>query len=222
MRAYDLHIILAVFAGATIILASLIALRQENLKKRLAYSTVAHLSYIALGAALLSQEGFLGGILHISAHATMKITLFFCAGAIYVHTHKQNIRDLDGIGRAMPWTMGAFAIGSIGLAGLPPVNGFLSKWFLLEGSLTADLWVVMGVFLLSGLLNAAYFFPIVQRAFFRKSDQFDGYGEASPLMVVPLCVTAVLSLAFFAFPNLFFHLYDLAAQVSESIMGGVR
>jgi multicomponent Na+:H+ antiporter subunit D len=220
MRAYDLHLILAVFAGATIILASFIALRQTNLKKRLAYSTVAHLSYIALGAALLSQEGFLGGILHISAHATMKITLFFCAGAIYVHTHKQNIADLDGIGKAMPWTMGAFVIGSMGLAGLPPINGFLSKWYLLEGSLTADMWVIMGVFLLSGLLNAAYFFPIIHRAFFRKSNQFDGYGEASPWMVVPLCTTAFLSVAFFVFPNLFFNLFDLAQQVAGSIMQG--
>jgi multicomponent Na+:H+ antiporter subunit D len=220
MRTYDLHLILAVFAGATIILASVIALRQTNLKKRLAYSTVAHLSYIALGAALLSQEGFLGGILHISAHATMKITLFFCAGAIYVHTHKQDIKDLDGIGKAMPWTMGAFVIGSMGLAGLPPVNGFLSKWFLLEGSLTADMAVVMGVFLLSGLLNAAYFFPIIQRAFFRSSNQFDGYGEASPLMVVPLCLTGALSIVFFIFPNLFFNFYDLAVQVSHSITRG--
>ncbi len=220
MRAFDLHIILAIFAGATIILASLIALRQTDLKKRLAYSTVAHLSYITLGAALLSKEGFAGGIMHISAHATMKITLFFCAGAIYVHTHRQKISDLDGIAKAMPWTMGAFVIGSMGLAGLPPVNGFLSKWLLMEGTFAAGMWIPIAVFFTSGLLNAAYFFPIIQRAYFRESKQFDGMGEASPFMVVPLCLTAFLSLVFFAFPNLFFGFFDMAAMIAQSIVEG--
>lgn len=223
MRLFDLHIILALFAGATIILASIIALRQTDLKKRLAYSTVAHLSYIALGAALLSAEGFAGGIMHISTHATMKITLFFCAGAIYVNTHKQKIGDLDGVAKAMPWTMGAFVIGSMGLTGLPPVNGFLSKWLLIEGTLVAGMWIPIVVLFASGLLNAAYFFPIIQRAYFRKSTQFDGYGEASPFMVVPLCLTALLSVLFFLFPNLFFHLYEMATNVAHSIVeGGTR
>lgn len=220
MAAHGLNIILAIFAGTTIVVASLIALRQTNLKKRLAYSTVAHLSYVALGAALLTQDGFLGGMLHVSAHATMKITLFFCAGAIYVHTHKQEIADLDGIGKAMPWTMTAFLIGSMGLAGLPPINGFFSKWFLLSGSLQSGMAVAFVVFLLSGVLNAAYFFPIVHRAFFRESKEFAGVGEASPWMVVPLFATAVLSVLLFLFPNLFIHLYDLAAQAAEGVMKG--
>lgn len=219
MAEHGLNIILALFAGATIILGSIIALKQTNLKKRLAYSTVAHLSYIALGASLLTQEGFTGGILHISAHATMKITLFFCAGAIYVHTHKQNIAELDGIGKAMPWTMTAFLIGSMGLAGLPPINGFLSKWFLLWGSLEGGMILAFAIFLISGVLNAAYFFPIVHRAFFREGKDLEGYGEASPLMVVPLFATAVLSVAFFLFPNLIFHFYELARDASAGIMG---
>lgn len=217
MATYDLNVILALFSGATIILASLIALRQTNLKKRLAYSTVAHLSYIGLGAALLTQEGFQGGMLHISAHATTKITLFFCAGAIYVHTHKQDISEFDGIARAMPWTMGAFLVGTMGLAGLPPINGFLSKWMLLSGSLDAGQIAILCVFLVSGLLNAAYFFPIVYRAYFGRSKQFDSMGEASPLMVVPICITAALSLAFFVAPDLFFHIFELTGVVAESV-----
>jgi len=220
MREFDLHIILGVFAGATILLASLIALQQTDLKKRLAYSTVAHLSYITLGASLLSQEGFAGGIMHISAHATMKITLFFCAGAIYVNTHRQKISDLDGIAKIMPWTMGAFVVGSMGLAGLPPINGFLSKWLLMEGSMASGMWIPIAVLFTSGLLNAAYFFPIIHRAYFKESKQFDGMGEASPFMVVPLCLTAVLSVAFFAFPNLFFNFYDMAQMIAQSIVEG--
>lgn len=220
MAEHGLNIILALLAGTTIVVASLIALRQTNLKKRLAYSTVAHLSYVALGAALLTQDGFLGGMLHISAHATMKITLFFCAGAIYVHTHKQNIADLDGIGRVMPWTMTAFLIGSMGLAGLPPINGFFSKWFLLSGSLQGGMPIAFGIFLLSGVLNAAYFFPIIHRAFFREAKDLKVTGEASLFMVIPLFTTAVLSVVFFLFPNAFVHLYDLAVQAAQSVMEG--
>jgi len=219
MERYGLDILLMIGAGATIVLGSIIAMKQTNLKKRLAYSTVAHLSYIGLGAALLSNDGFLGGMLHISAHATMKITLFFCAGAIYVHTQKEEISELDGIGRAMPWTMTAFLIGSLGLAGLPPVNGFLSKWFLLFGGLESGFPIALGVLLISGVLNAAYFFPIIHRGFFRPGDGMEKIGEASPYMVVPLFLTAVLSVLFFLFPNLFFSFYKLAAMAAEAIIG---
>ncbi len=222
MAEHGLNIFLATVAGITILLGSIIALKQTNLKKRLAYSTVAHLSYIALGAALLSPDGTLGGILHISAHATMKITLFFCAGAIYVHTHKQEISELDGIGKAMPWTMTAFLIGTMGLAGLPPVNGFFSKWYLLSGSLQSGMVIAFAIFLISGVLNAAYFFPIVHRAFFRDAKGKPVQGEASPLMVIPLFTTAVLSVALFLFPNMFVHLFDLATMAAESIVAGTE
>lgn len=219
MQDHGLNIILAVFACVTIIFASLIAMRQDDLKARLAYSTVGHLSYIVLGAALLSPAGFLGGIMHISAHATMKITLFFCAGAIYVNLHRDKISQLNGIGKVMPWTMGAFLIGSMGLAGIPPINGFISKWNLALGSLEADHLVVLGVLILSGLLNAAYFFPIVFRAFFKEGENLEGYTEASPFMVVPLVVTAILSVLFGLNPDLFFNFYHIAQDVTGSVLG---
>ncbi len=219
MTYYSLNIILAIFAGTTIILASLIALQQDNLKRRLAYSTVGHLSYIVLGAALLSPSGFLGGIMHIATHATMKITLFFCAGAIYVNLHRENISQLNGIGKIMPWTMGAFAIGSLGLAGVPPINGFVSKWYLALGSLETDSIIILSIFIISGLLNAGYFFPIVHRAFFKDGKDLEGHKEASPLMVVPLVITAILSILFGLNPDLFFSFYHIAAEVTNSVLG---
>lgn len=220
MKSYGLNDILLVLAASTIILASLIALKQDNLKKRLAYSTVGHLSYIVLGAALLSPQAFTGGVFHIATHATMKITLFFCAGAIYVNLHKENISDLNGIGKVMPWTMAAFTIGSIGLAGIPPVNGFLSKWFLAAGALQADVNIALFILILSGLLNAGYFFPIIHRAFFREGNGLEKYKEASLLMVVPLFITALLSILFGIFPDLFFHFFDLAISVTHDVLGG--
>ncbi|MBU1700224.1 MAG: monovalent cation/H+ antiporter subunit D family protein, partial [Candidatus Eisenbacteria bacterium] len=153
--------ILAWISGLTLIIASLIAMGQDNLKRRLAYSTIGHLSYIVLGAALLSPASWTGALLHIVNHATMKITLFFCAGAIYVQTHKTQISQLNGIGRQMPITMAAFTIGALGLAGIPPINGFASKWYLAKGTLEADQAVFLVMLLLSGVMNAAYFFPIV-------------------------------------------------------------
>lgn len=221
MKSYGLNDILLVLAASTIILASLIALKQDNLKKRLAYSTVGHLSYIVLGAALLSPQAFTGGIFHIATHATMKITLFFCAGAIYVNLHKENISDLNGIGKIMPWTMAAFTIGSIGLAGIPPVNGYLSKWFLAAGALQADVNIALFILILSGLLNAGYFFPIIHRAFFREGNGLEKYKEASLLMVVPLFITALLSILFGIFPDLFFNFFDLAVSVSHDVIGGL-
>ncbi len=221
MATFGLNDILLMFAGTTIILASLLALKEDNLKRRLAYSTVGHLSYIVLGVALLSPSGFTGGIFHIATHATMKITLFFCAGAIYVNMHKSNISELNGIGKAMPWTMSAFTIGSIGLAGIPPVDGFVSKWFLGVGAMQADRSITVIILVISGLLNAGYFFPIIHRAFFRKGSGVEEHGEASPLMVVPLMITAVLSLVFGLFPNLFFQFFNLAASVAHSVLSGV-
>ncbi len=219
MQAFGLNLILAVFAGTTILVASLIALKQDNLKARLAYSTVGHLSYIVLGVALVSVDGFMGGIMHLANHATMKITLFFCAGAIYVNLHKTEISQLNGIGKAMPWTMGMFTIGALGLAGVPPINGFVSKWFLCLGALEADQLIIVGIFVVSGLLNAAYFFPIIHRAFLRKGDEsLAQHGEAPLLMVVPICIVGVLSLLFGFFPNMLFHFYDLASTVANSIM----
>jgi multicomponent Na+:H+ antiporter subunit D len=221
MKQFGLNTILLIFAGFTIIVASLIALKQDNLKRRLAYSTVGHLSYIVLGAALLSESGFTGGIMHIAFHATMKITLFFVAGAIYINLHRENISQLNGIGKVMPWTMGAFTIGAIGLAGIPPINGFVSKWYLGIGAIDANIYIALGILVLSGLLNAAYFFPIVHIAFFRKGENLEGKGEAPLTMVIPIVITAILSLLLGLYPNLFFKFFNMAVSISKSIVGGI-
>lgn len=221
LHRFGLNELLAVLAGATIILASLLAFRQDNLKFRLAYSTVGHLSYIVLGAALLSPASLTGSLLHIANHATMKITLFFCAGAIYVKYHKENISELDGIGRAMPWTMGAFTVGAVGLAGVPPMNGFVSKWQLGLGSLQAGEIIPLAVLVLSGLMNAGYFAPVIYRAFLKKGANTNWRGEASPAMVLPIVITALLSVLLGLNPDLFFHFYSMAVAISGSILGGI-
>ncbi len=220
MTRFGLNTLLLVLAGTTILVSSLLAMRQDNLKRRLAYSTVGHLSYIVLGAALLSTTGMVGGLMHIASHAVMKITLFFCAGAIYVNVHRENISELDGIGKAMPWTMGAFSIGAMGLAGIPPIYGFASKWLLGAGSLEAGLWIPLVVLLLSGVLNVAYFFPIIHRAFFRADveGRYAEHGEASVLMVAPLVGTALLAVIFGIAPDLGPRFYAFARMVVEGIL----
>lgn len=218
MALARLDLILAIFCGSTILLASLIALRQDNLKRRLAYSTVGHLSYIGLGAALLTTTGFMGSALHLAAHALMKITLFFCAGAIYVHTHKTEISQLDGLGRAMPWTFGAFGVGALGLAGLPPLNGFVSKFYLCLGAMDAGQTAILAIYLISGLLNAAYFFPIVVRAFLTRDLKNEKYGEASAWVVAPLCLTAAMAVTFGIFPDLIAPIFSLAEIIAAEIM----
>jgi len=212
--------LVAILAAATILLASLLAMAQDNLKRRLAYSTVGHLSYIVLGIVLLTPAGWRGGLFHIITHAAMKITLFFCAGAIYAKTRRENISELDGIGKQMPVTLGAFAVASLGLAGVPPLGGLLSKWFLAEGTLAAGQPALLAVLIISGLLNAGYFLPIVYRAFFRRSERFTTFAEASPLMVVPLCLTALLSVGLGIFPDAFFHWFSLTNETAMSVLQG--
>jgi multicomponent Na+:H+ antiporter subunit D len=220
LRTLPLTTVLAWVAAFTLTAASLLAFGQDNLKRRLAYSTVGHLAYIVLGAALLNAWSWAGAILHLMFHATMKITLFFCAGAIYVRTHEENVSGLEGIGRQMPITMGAFAVASLGLAGVPGINGFVSKWGLVNGSAAADQTVFVALLVLSGVLNAGYFFPIVYQAFFRRSDAYPAYGEASPLMVVPLAVTAIASVVLGVAPNLGAHAWDLARTAAMAVTGG--
>jgi len=207
-RMHDLNLGLptAYFVSFTILTASIIALSKDNLKLRLAYSTVSQLSYIILGVALLTPNGIEGGLIHIANHAFSKITLFFCAGAIYVATHKKNISEMSGLGRAMPFTFGAFALASLSMIGAPPVGGFVSKWYLLLGALDAGSLLIMGVLVASTLLNAAYFAPVVYQAFFGKPSEADvnhHYQEAHPAMVVPLSITAVISVLLGIFPAFF-------------------
>ncbi|MFC7133794.1 MULTISPECIES: cation:proton antiporter [Salinibaculum] len=171
---------LAAVAAFTLLTASVIALRQDNLKRRLAYSTISQLSYIVLGLGVLSGDAIVGGLLHIPAHAFMKLTLFFCAGAIHVETHTDDISDMAGIGKRMPLTMTAFAIAAAGMAGIPLVAGFVSKWYLLIGSVDAGQAVFAIALLVSGMLNIAYFWPIVYQAFFESEDEDDH--DSKPLL----------------------------------------
>jgi len=217
-------LVLSTAAAFTIVAASAIALFQDNLKRRLAFSTIAHLSYIVLGLTLLSAAGWTGGLLHIVNHAALKITLFFCAGALYVHAHLDRVSQLDGIGRRMPVTMGAFALASLGLAGLPPMGGFMSKWYLVLGGADADRLVFAAVMLFSGLMTAGYLFPIVTRAFFRPVPATAPgvvarpAGEASAFMVAPLAVTALVALAL-GFGDLF-SLFELISENTSAVIGG--
>jgi len=192
---------LPVVAGFTILAASVVALRSNNLKRRLAYSTVSQLSYVVLAAAVLVPISIAAAAFHIAAHALGKITLFFAAGAIYTAAHKTEVSQLDGIGRRMPWTMAAFTVGALSLIGIPPCVGFVSKWLMLQGVFAAELWSVAGVLLASTVLNAAYFLPIVYVAFF-KAPNGELHGEAPLPMVIALSATAVGTVALFFLPEL--------------------
>ncbi len=172
---------LAVVATVTLLAASVIALRKDHLKRRLAYSTVSQLSYIVLGLALLGPNAIRGGLLHIPAHAFMKLALFFCAGIVHVETHTDHISEMAGIGRRMPVTMAAFAVAAAGMAGIPLVAGFVSKFYLLVGAVEAGGAVFAVALLVSGVLNVAYFWPVVYQAFFQTADDHD----AKPVVEAP-------------------------------------
>lgn len=216
LKCLDLGVVLTTIASITILTASLIALTQDNLKRRLAYSTIGQLSYMVLGAGMLSASGMTGGVLHIAMHAFGKITLFFCAGAIYVASHKKYISEMDGLGRKMPLTYLAFFLGSLSIIGMPPLGGFWSKWNLVMGAIEADQMILVVVLLASSLLNAAYFFPIVYRGFFlplplpQGSGDSEAVKEAPMFCLVPLLVTALCSLGLFFYPHIFIQLIQNA------------
>ncbi len=159
---------LPVVSGFTIIVASIVALNSNNLKRRLAYSTVSQLSYVILAISMLNPFAIIASVFHLVAHAFGKITLFFAAGAIYTSLHKTEISELNGVGRQMPLTMIAFSLGVLCMIGLPISGGFVSKWFFLTGAISNDLWFVLGILLISTILNVAYFVPIIYKAFFLK------------------------------------------------------
>ncbi len=195
---------LVAIAGFTIIAASVVALSADNLKRRLAYSTVSQLSYVILAVAVLAPLSIVGATLHIAAHAFGKITLFFAAGSIYTAAHKTEVSQLDGIGRRMPWTMTAFGIGALSMIGLPPAFGFVSKWYMVSGAMAQEHWVALAVILASTLLNAGYFLPIIYRAFFRPLSPeavAHPHGEAPLAIVLALAFTAGCTLALFFFPD---------------------
>jgi multicomponent Na+:H+ antiporter subunit D len=201
-------------AGATVIIASLAALRQDNLKRLLAYSTISQLSYVVLAAALVTPLAIAGAAIHIAAHAFAKITLFFAAGSIYTAAHKTEVSQLDGIGRRMPWTMTAFAIGALGMIGVPPTAGFLSKWFMLQAIMDGPHMLALAVIVVSTALNAAYFLPIIFRAFLAEprpaaslgaaatGPKPEEHGEAPWPVVLALMLTAMATVALFVWPDL--------------------
>ncbi len=204
MNRLNLGIPTAYFVSFTIIMASVIALSKDNLKARLAYSTVSQLSYIILGVALLTPHGIDGGLIHIVNHAFSKITLFFVAGAIYVVTRKKNISEMGGLGRSMPFTFGAFAVASLSMIGAPPAAGFVTKWYLLVGSMEAHQITILVVLIASTVLNVGYFAPVAYHAFFgeRPSGEGEtGIREAPLSMLIPILIAAGVSVVIGVYPN---------------------
>jgi len=204
-------------AGASILLASLVAMRQDNLKARLAYSTVSQLGYITLGALLATSSGVIGSSMHIATHAFGKITLFFCAGAILVAAHKSKISEMRGLGRQMPITMVAFFIASLSIIGAPPTGGTWSKWFLLMGTIETEQFILMCVLIISSLMNIAYLLPIPFHAFFSgdkvsSSEVKIGAGikEAPLPSLIAISVTTMGCLVLFVYPQ---PLYELAKSI---------
>ena len=185
----------------TMLAASLVALHQDNLKARLAYSTVSQLAYIVTGALLATELSAIGGGMHMLMHGFGKITLFFCAGAIYVASGINTVSGMDGLAKRMPLTMLAFFIGALCVIGLPPTGGFWSKWYLVSGAWEAGHALVVAAFMLSTLLNVGYLMPPVMRAFLRPPPDDDParhrLGEAPALCLIPLLITAAGTLVLF-------------------------
>lgn len=216
-----LDTIVCYLAAATIVISSFIALSQDGLKRRLAFSTISQLAHIVLGAALLSPTGLIGSMTHIVTHAVGKITLFFCAGAVFVATGKRNISEMSGIGKQMPITMLAFFLGSLSVIGLPPSGGFVSKWYLILGTLDAGRLAMLVVLLLSSLLTAAYLLPVVYSAFFGVNtsasyDAGESIKEAPFWCTVPLALTASASVLLFFLSQPF---VEMARLVANKLIG---
>jgi multicomponent Na+:H+ antiporter subunit D len=191
--------VLAIVAAATIIYGSLKALVQDDLKRRLAYSTVSQVSFIILGVSIVGRLSTIGGLVHLVHQGLMKITLFFCAGNLSAEIGVHGVREMRGVGRRMPITMAAFTVASLGMIGVPPLAGFVTKWYLGVGSLEAGQPWVIGILVASSLLNAAYLLPIVYDAWFREPEASwparSGRLELGSWLLVPTVVTAALSIA---------------------------
>jgi len=199
-------------AAATIILGSLVAFQKDNLKARLAYSTISQLSYIVLGALLANRWGIIGGGMHIAMHAFGKITLFFGAGAIMVAAHKTEISQMRGLGRTMPFTFAAFFVGALSIIGLPPAGGAWSKWFLALGTLEAGEVGLLAVLMVSSLLTLVYLLEIPVKAFFGKPTEppeHDGIHEAPLPSLIAMGVTSLATIGLFIFPEPLYRLMEL-------------
>ncbi|TVQ88671.1 MAG: monovalent cation/H+ antiporter subunit D family protein [Chromatiaceae bacterium] len=192
---------LSVVAAATILWGSIKALSENGLKRRLAYSTVSQVSYIALGASIVGPIATIGGMVHLVHQGIMKITLFLCAGNYAETLGIHDVSEMDGVGRRMPWTTLAFSVGALGMIGFPPIAGFVTKWYLGLGAVTAGAYWVLLVLALSTLLNAAYFLPILYRAWFLptpgtwpQEHDHGGRFETMPALLWPPVFTALLSI----------------------------
>ncbi len=204
MHALNLGIPTAYFVGFTVLGASILALSKNNLKERLAYSTVSQLSYIILGVALLTPAGIDGGLIHIINHAFSKITLFFCAGAIMIAHHKKDLSEMGGLGKSMPITFACFFIASLSMIGAPPVAGFVTKWNLLVGSIQAHQMGILLILIASTMLNVGYFAPVTYKAFFGKrpeGETYQGIQEAPLSMLIPIVIACTISVLLGIFPN---------------------
>lgn len=202
----------AYIAAFTILVGSLIAMSQDELKRRLAFSTISQLSYIILGISLLTPRGMFGGIIHIVMHAFGKITLFFGAGAIYVATGKKYISQLNGLGKKMPITFLTFFIGAISVIGLPPTGGFYSKWYLVLGCIDAHNLLLLLVLLISSFLNAVYFLPIVFKGFFYNANDSEEIKEAPICCIIPMIITALISIILFFYQDIFYKLLSIGLK----------
>jgi len=215
MRDLHLGIATAVYVSITILMASVYAFTRDNLKMRLAYSTVSQLSYMILGVALLSPSGITGGTIHIMVHGFSKITLFFCAGAIYVASGKKCISEMAGIGKQMPYTMAAFAIGAFSIIGMPFLAGFVTKWYLVVGSIQAGSAAILTVILFNAILDMGYFVPVIYRAFFVAPDnpeEMEKVNEAPRTIVVPIMITCAGVIILGFYPGVFLKLASMVAQ----------
>ncbi len=226
--AGELHLgaVTLAVSSVTILMTSLYALRLDNLKAILAYSTIGQLSYMILGVALLSDAGRTGGVLHLVGHAFAKITLFFAVGSVYLASHRTAVSELRGIGRQMPWTMGAFVIGGLSIVGLPPTVGFIAKYFLFLGAAEAGQWLVIAVLAVSTVLSAGYYLRVMRVALLDAPSPVvaGGFGDdpsllrepsitESPALVVgPLVVTAAVTLLLGVAPGALLELVRAAAR----------
>lgn len=220
INMYEIWLISAIFACVTVLFSNILAIYEDNLKRRLAFSTVNNLSLIILGGLLLTPSSVKGALLHMFYHGFMKITLFMCAGAFYVATKKELVSQLHGIGKKMPHIMIPFTIGAMGLIGIPPISGFLSKWYLCKGAIEKNEVIFLFVFLMSALLDAIYFAPIIFRGFFGNGDNEGIKNPTSFSLVLPLVFTGLASILLFLFPDWLFHLHKLSGMVVESVLGG--
>lgn len=202
MKSVDAHIYASGFVVITILMGSFLAIHHDNLKKRLAYSTISQLGYIILGVIMLNENALIGGILHLVNHALIKIVLFFCAGAIYTKKHVKNISDMKGIGKEMPITMWCFSIASISLIGIPPTNGFVSKWYLALGGLNANKIMFPIILLLSAFLTSIYLLPIIVTAFFEKNKNTEIQNSDPGIrMLFPIVSITAIVVLLGIFPN---------------------